>query len=260
MANYGDNKAFSINPSTGYHVSEVKIDGFSVGAVNTYVFTAISDNHTIVASFAVNAYSIATKIEGNGLISPSGSTQVNFGDSQTFSITPATGYHVSNVQVDGLSVGAITSYSFVDVVSAHTLSASFAINTYLITVTSGSNGLISPSGSTQVNFGDSQTFSVTPGTGYHVSDVLIDGSSIGPVTSYSFAYVTSAHTISSSFAINTYSITATSDSNGSISPSGVIAVNYGSSQTFNIVANPGYRIADVTVDGSRLQRGSRLHL
>ena len=47
------------------------------------------------------------------------------GADQSFTITPNSGYEIANVLVDGLSVGAVLKYTFHDVVSDHTISASF---------------------------------------------------------------------------------------------------------------------------------------
>jgi len=46
-----------------------------------------------------------------------------------------------------------------------------------------------------------------------------------------------------------YTVTATAESGGSISPSGNVKVAYGSSQSFNISPNVGYSILDVKIDG-----------
>ncbi|MDA8161338.1 MAG: hypothetical protein M0022_00310 [Desulfobacteraceae bacterium] len=48
----------------------------------------------------------------------------------------------------------------------------------------------------------------------------------------------------------TPAISATAGANGSISPSGSVTVNSGSSQSFSITPNPGYEVASVTVDGT----------
>ena len=71
---------------------------------------------------------------------------------------------------------------------------------FTITPTSGANGSISPSTAQTVNSGGNLTFTITPATGYHVADVLVDGSSVGQVTSYAFNNVTAAHSISATFA------------------------------------------------------------
>ena len=48
--------------------------------------------------------------------------------------------------VDNVSVGAVTDYTFTTVIADHTITASFAIDTNLITVTQGANGAIAPAG------------------------------------------------------------------------------------------------------------------
>ena len=71
---------------------------------------------------------------------------------------------------------------------------------YTIKATAGAGGSISPSGNVSVREGRDQTFTITPDQGYTVSDVKIDGESVGAVTSYSFENVRKAHTIAVSFA------------------------------------------------------------
>ena len=82
----------------------------------------------IYSNVAVPTYSIAASAGANGSMSPSGSVSVSYGASQTFTITPVNGYHVSGVLVDGGSVGAVTSYTFTNVTANHTISATFAVN------------------------------------------------------------------------------------------------------------------------------------
>lgn len=73
--------------------------------------------------------------------------------------------------------------------------------TYTITATAGPNGSINPSGNVTVNHGDSIEFTITPNPGYFIDDVLVDGSSVGPVSSYKFINVTANHTIHAIFTL-----------------------------------------------------------
>ena len=66
---------------------------------------------------------------------------------------------------------------------------------YTIKATAGTGGAISPSGNVSVRGGRDQTFTITPDQGYAVSDVKIDGKSIGAVKSYTFENVRRTHTI-----------------------------------------------------------------
>ena len=94
----------------------------------------------------VKTYTISASAESGGNISPSGSIKVNQGDTQSFTVIPSTGFHIKDVKVDGTVMEAISSYTFTNVMSNHTISASFAINTYDLTVNklgSGSGTLAS---------------------------------------------------------------------------------------------------------------------
>ena len=73
------------------------------------------------------------------------------------------------------------------------------LNIYTITASAGSNGSISPSGNVTVNQGLDKSFTITPDTGYSIDDVLVDGSSVGAVSSYTFTNVTEDHTIYATF-------------------------------------------------------------
>ena len=71
---------------------------------------------------------------------------------------------------------------------------------YTIKAAAGTGGSISPAGNVSVREGRDQTFTITPDKGYAVSDVKIDGKSIGAAGSYTFENVKKSHTIEVSFA------------------------------------------------------------
>lgn len=69
---------------------------------------------------------------------------------------------------------------------------------YRISVTQTNGGKISPN-TVSVSKGNSQKFTITPDEGYEISDVSVDGKSVGAVTSYTFEKITAAHTITAVF-------------------------------------------------------------
>lgn len=76
---------------------------------------------------------------------------------------------------------------------------------YTIRASAGPNGSISPSSASVVS-GGSQTFTITPNTGYRVASVTVDGTALSsPVTGYTFHIVTADHTISATFAVASWS-------------------------------------------------------
>ena len=87
------------NATHGPHLLQVKVD-------EVRVITATADEH--------------------GKIAPTGDVAVPKGESKTFTITPDSGYHIKDVLVDGKSVGAVSTYTFENVVDNHTIHATFA--------------------------------------------------------------------------------------------------------------------------------------
>lgn len=82
--------------------------------------------------------------------------------------------------------------------------------TYTITATAGTGGTIDPPGDVIVTEGNDQTFTITPNTGYVISNLVVDDVSIDPVNSYTFMNVTKNHSISAAFAEgSTFSISGT---------------------------------------------------
>jgi len=78
--------------------------------------------------------------------------------------------------------------------------------TQTITATAGVGGSISPSGAVIVDYGDNQTFTIFPDSGYCITDVIVDDISAGSLTTYTFTAVTANHTIEATFDVVTITI------------------------------------------------------
>jgi hypothetical protein len=162
--------------------------------------TATDGTHSGTSnSFTVNPVITVTQ-RPNGVIAP-GTTNVNYGGTQAFTITPSTGYHIASLTVDDSAVAVASSYTFSNVVASHNITATYAINTFTISASAGANGAISPSGSFSVNYGGSQSFTITPNNGYYIVDVTVNGGSVGAVSSYTFTNVQASNTIYATFAL-----------------------------------------------------------
>ncbi len=153
---------------------------------------------TAVPALAQSAsFTITARIDSgeNGEIVPSGAVSVPAGGSQTFVLTASPGYKVAFVQVDGKSQGAISSFTFTGVSSNHTISAGFSPMTYTITVTSGPDGVVTPSSAVLFQHGDNQTYTIVPNPGYKIDRVVVDQTPQGPIDSYTFTSIRNDHTI-----------------------------------------------------------------
>ncbi len=112
----------------------VGTDTYTITKADLAVFTSNDPGYAVVRhpkesnQLMLNAkgHIISAHAGTGGRISPSGSVSVLEGNSQPFTITPASGYHISDVTVDGISKGAISTYTFENVTDAHTIEATFA--------------------------------------------------------------------------------------------------------------------------------------
>jgi endoglucanase len=201
-------------------------------------------------------YTVNATADVGGSIDPGGTLSVDEGSSRTFNITAATDYVIDDVTVDGVSIGAASSYTLTSASKDTTIRAKFKKpnpNTiYTITASAGTGGTISPSGATSVTNGNSQTYTITPSSGFSIQSVTVDGSTVGSPSTYTFSNVTGNHTISAAFTqtqVATYTVTATAGTGGTISPSGVNTVNVGTASTYTITPSAGFSISNVVADG-----------
>ena len=160
----GSNQSFIITPNTGYHIDSVFVDGSYVGNTAPDTLMNVTENHTIGVKFAIDSYTITSSItDGNGTISPLGTTSVNYGGSQVYTTTPKPGFRIETIVIDDANVDPFRSpligykkeapppsrrepwsYSFENVHMNHSIVVTFVPDqeTYSLTITSESGGII----------------------------------------------------------------------------------------------------------------------
>jgi hypothetical protein len=244
----GNQTPYSYNLNELLHSTTYHYRSFATAAEGTAYgelveFTTLTPpTHTITATAS-----------NGGTINPSGTIMVYEGDSLTFTITPNTNYAIQSVLVDGVSVGVVSSYTFQNVTSNHTIEATFRSLIYHITASASSGGTINPNGNITVIEGENKTFIITPNTNYTIQSVLVDGVSVGAVSTYTFQNVSSDHTIEVTFRSLIHHITATvTGTSGTISPNGYVEVMEGENKTFIITPIGESAIQSVLVDGNEV--------
>lgn len=193
-------------------VSEVTIANKTDTHIVLKVGSAGFSPFALVWEEKIPTYTITATSNGNGSITPAGVTTVQEGGSQSYTIKADNGYHISDVKVNGVSVGAVESYPFTNVQSNQTIAVTFSRNNsgggggggggttrYIIEAEAGWGGDISPDGRVSVSSGSDKTFRITADEGYEIADVIVDGESVGAVSSYTFENVRKNHTISVTF-------------------------------------------------------------
>jgi hypothetical protein len=272
MAQYvssGETATFTLTPNTGYSISSVG-GTCPAGTLsgNMYTTGAVTANCTVIANFTINMYMVTPSVNGgNGTISPNTQQTVNYDTTQTFTLTPNTGSSIGSVG-GTCPAGTLSGnmYTTGAVTANCTVIANFTINTYEVTPSvNGGNGTISPSTQQTVNYDTTQTFTLTPNTGYSIG--TIGGTCPAGTLSgiqYTTGAITASCTVIANFAISTYTVTPSVNNNhGTISPNTVQTVNSGSTATFTVTANSGYSIAGIggtcaagTLSGSMYTTGA----
>ncbi|MCF7675771.1 MAG: Ig-like domain-containing protein, partial [Akkermansiaceae bacterium] len=168
------------------------------GSTSTYG-TALSFDVTVTGGFGTPAGTATLKDGGTGGTTLGSATLTN-GACTITTPTLAVGTHTNIVAVYGGNSTYATSTSG---------ALTQTVNNPSITATAGANGTVSPAGVTVVNYNGSQSYAITPASGYVVGDVLVDGSSVGLKTSHVFSNITANHTIAASFVANPSAATGT---------------------------------------------------
>lgn len=112
----------------------------------------------IYEAVPVTEYTITATAGANGTISPNGAVRVTAGGSQTFTISPSSGYVIDSLKVDGLEVTAATSYTFSDINANHTIEAAFKQESQTPVVTVPS--ITTQPGNATVKVGETATFTI----------------------------------------------------------------------------------------------------
>jgi hypothetical protein len=129
----GNNQSYTITPDSGHTISSIKVDGVNQTITNasgqTYTFTNVVMDHIIDVKFS-HVIQVFVNDATGGTVSPSSATvSVVDGADQTFNFSANSGYYISAIRVDTVDQGAISSYSFTNVTTDHTVDVYFTPDT-----------------------------------------------------------------------------------------------------------------------------------
>jgi hypothetical protein len=214
----------------------------------------LTGSATITAVFAINSFTLTDSSGGNGTVSPSGTSSVNYGAATPIIATPNTGYHFVKWMRSGpeASIMDSTQASTTVVLTDNaTITAVFSINRYSLNIPSGMgvSGFVSPFGLLWVNYGASTAITATPYTGYHF--VKWTRSSLSATISDSTqpsitVVLTGNATVTAVFSSDSYTLTVSRSGNGTVSPSGSDTVKYTDSTAITARADTGYHFVNWT--------------
>jgi hypothetical protein len=253
----GLNQTFTFEPSYGYLLDKVYISGVATNITGTsYTFTNVQDTTSIYVTFKKITYSVSVQTDCiGGAITPSGNLTLPFQSTEVFKFIPDEEYILDSVFVNGQHTTIFGNMYPVYVTENLVITAKFIMDEgdRTIVATAGANGTIDPIGNVIVPYQTDQVFTFIPEPGYKVDVVLADGISVDPTeypnNKYTFTNVEKHHTIHVTFIeLPTYIITATSDNNGAIDPSGTIIKYEGDNQLFTFTGISTYVVDTVWVN------------
>lgn len=127
----GKNVTLTASPAAGYEFSSWVMNGNVIGREKTLYINNINQDYRIVAYFKLpeaKTFDITAGVtSNNGTISPTGKYSFPQGASVMYMISPKAGYVIAGVNVDGVNIGAVNSYTFSDLNGNHTITAAFAL-------------------------------------------------------------------------------------------------------------------------------------
>ena len=219
----GTEITLTAKPNTGYHFKDWEVISGGV-TIKDDKFIMPDSNVEVKAIFEEDTPPAPTEFivtfDGNGGTPSVGSmTTTNQKLSSLPSASRSGSYSFDGwytKKSGGTKITTDTVFSADTTVYAHwmyTGGGSSGYSYYTIKATAGTGGSISPSGNVSVREGRDQTFTITPDKSYAVSNVKIDGKSIGAVKSYTFENVSRTHTIEVIFVKGTASANTGDSSN-----------------------------------------------
>ncbi len=245
---YNGNTSFTVAPDTGYSIASV--DGSCGGTLVGDIYTTgpITADCTVEASFAINSFVVSPSAGNGGTIDPSAEQNVDYNGNISFTVAPDTGYSIASVDgsCGGTLVGDI--YTTGPITADCTVEASFAINSFVVSPSAGTGGTIDPAVEQNVDYNGNTSFTVAPDTGYSIASV--DGSCGGTLVGdiYTTGPITADCTVEASFAINSFVVSPSAGTGGTIDPAVEQNVDYNGNTSFTVAPDTGYSIA--SVDGS----------
>ena len=251
---HGATGTFTVTTEAGYSIESVSGCGGSLEG-NTYTTGVITGACTVEASFLLNAYTVSATAGAGGNISPA-SQMVEHWATATFSVTPEAGYGIGQLTGCGGSLDG-TIYTTGPITGACTVSATFALNQYTLSYAAGPNGLLEGETVQTVSHGTSGTaVTAVPDTGYSFVE-WSDAFTANPRTD---SNVSGDLSVSASFTLISYNVTATAGDGGSIDPVSQ-AIDHSNTATFTVMPESGYRIATLSgcggsLDGNTYTTGS----
>ena len=243
---HNQNGSLTLTPAMGFMVDSVAGDTCEVaptGQNGGYTVGPVTEACHVEAVLSLMSYTVTTQVTGNGMISQSSAT-VEHGSSTVFGLTPDEGHQIG--AVGGTCGGSLDGSNYVTaaITGDCTVAVTFEAIEYQVT-TIADNGSFTPA-NPMVDHGQTQQFTVTADEGYELTGVEGCGGTLDGNT-FTTGSITAACSVTATFAVKTYTITATVDGeNGMIVGDNLEGVPHGETRTLTVTPSEGYVVNTIS--------------
>ena len=264
--NYGEDVKLTFTPNEGYHVESIVVNGATVEAAQTYTLTAVKQNYTVTATFAKDTSGPVVPSEDASYtvkhwqesLTQAGATEHDGKYYTLFDTQQLTGKVDSSTNATAEKYVGFTHLSF----TQQTISSDgdTEVNIYYarnvhrlkLVITKGIEKVI---GANSYRYGEIVNVEAIVKQGNYFSHWE---STVQGVANLDSAEITvtmpdSDVTLTAYATTQTFTITVTQSTNGSISPVGEITVNYGKSITLTFTPNEGYHVESIVINGTTVK-------
>jgi len=278
-----DGLTLEVMPDDGWVVGQVIVDGDRVDVTDNRVtvspspfeFSIIDVVVTFIPASGMSTLTVTS--EGDGEVSPMGTTAQVHGSTVTVTASPDEGSVIDEVLVNGVSVGSTNSIDvlmdadhsvhvvFREVTSSDIpITVTVDVDVDVVMTTLGSFydwGDVEPHGTVYVEPGSSLTITVYLNPGFEVEDFTIDGVSDGSKLEHVLTDIQAPVEIGIFIFgyVNGYTVTASAGSGGSITPSGESIVAEGDDIKFTLSPRSSYAVSHILLDGERVNVSGRTY-
>ncbi|MCM8530090.1 MAG: hypothetical protein NE330_02925 [Lentisphaeraceae bacterium] len=283
IVDYMNSYTFQVTPDTYHHIKALSVRNVSTNITTQipitdvngmpHTLTNITADQEINAQFEDMRHMVYAAPTQNGTVTVPADPRVAYNGSSTLTVTPDPNYMIDTIFVKNTSTNALTEMTVSDrngmpltitnVIEHMEVQVSFTLLPQIYAIANGytdpitnevipAPGIISDEGYSYVSYDGSKTYTIAAPVEWKISEVLIDSA---PVTitdlnsmDYTFDNVTEDQTIEVSFA-PLHLVTAKAGSNGSTDFVDQ-RVDTGSNLNIEFIANTGYVIDKITVNGN----------
>ncbi len=247
---YGTELTINATPAEGYELTALTANGTDILASQK---VTVKEAVEVKATFTKKNFVVTLEKAGEGELSTTGTDnlkKVPYGTELTIIATPAEGYELTSIVVDGVN---ITDSKKIVVTDNMTVKATFSKKSFAVSLTKEGEGTITATGASNLNsvaYGTELTINATPAMGYELVSITADGTDI---TATKKVVVTDNMIVKATFAKKNFAVSLTKEGEGTITATGATSLNavaYGTELTINATPAMGYELVSITAGGT----------